>query len=55
MSKIIVSENNPAYDTNPPYVPYLWTNSVTGELFVCIDNKKDTNIWQGQAGTIIGV
>jgi len=55
MSKQIVSENNPAFDTNPPYVPFIWTNYVTGELFVCTDNTKDTNVWQGQSGTVISV
>ena len=53
MSKNIVSQNNPAYNTNPPYAPFIWTNYVTGEMFVCIDNTKDNNVWQGQAGTTI--
>ena len=53
MSKNIVSENNPTITSNPPYMPYLWTNSVTGELFVCTDNTKDNNKWQGQSGTLI--
>jgi len=53
MSHIIVSENNPAITTNPPSIPYQWINTTTGEMFVCVDNAKDMNIWQGQAGTEI--
>ena len=53
MSKNIISENNPSLDTNPPSIPYIWTNVVTGEIFVCIDNEKDNNSWIGQRGTTI--
>ena len=51
MSVITISENAPTITTNPPYFPFIWTNVVTGELFVCVDNTKDTNVWVGQKGT----
>lgn len=52
MPKIYYSDTNPAYNTNPPYAPFMWVNRVSGELFVCIDNTKDYNVWQGQSGTL---
>lgn len=43
--------SNPLVTTNPPCVPVTWFNSMQGELFICIDNTPDSNVWVGQSGT----
>lgn len=44
---------NPTITINPVRVPVSWLNTVTGEIFVCIDNTTDDNVWVGTAGTTI--
>ena len=48
-----VADRDPAYNDNPPVVPYMWLNGVSGELFTCIDNSLDWNVWQGALGTLV--
>ena len=41
-----LSTNNPAIDTNPATgVGTLWTNTTTGQIFVCTDATTDANTW----------
>ena len=47
----VAEPTNPAIDSNPPMIPFMWLNSVSGELFSCLDNTTDTNIWIGTLGT----
>ena len=48
-----VSLEDPSIDINPS-VPYAtWLNATTGEVFVCISNTVDENMWKGQAGSIV--
>lgn len=46
---------DPAPTTNPASVGAVWKNTTTGEIFVCIDNTTDKNIWIGTSETEIGV
>jgi len=48
-----IASGNPTTDVNPPIKHILWLNTNTGEIFVCIDNTPNNNIWIGQKGTII--
>lgn len=50
---MIISNRPPNEYINPPTTPYMWSNTDTGEVFVCIDNSKDSNVWVGQDGTIV--
>ena len=44
---------NPTVAVNPPILNMTWLNSVTGEIFVCIDNTIGSNVWVGQLGTSV--
>jgi hypothetical protein len=44
---------NPTINVNPKGLHVTWLNSVTGELFVCIDNAAGANVWAGQRGTAV--
>lgn len=46
---------NPATNTNPGKPHVMWLNSVSGELFVCVDATQDSNDWRGQRGTTISL
>ena len=53
-----IDKGNPTKTTNP--VTYskntgsaIWLNSVTNEIFTCIDNTPDNNKWKGSNGTTI--
>ena len=46
--------SNPTTFSNPKYVPCSWLNTISGELFICIDNTDSLNVWKGQLGTTIG-
>lgn len=48
-----VEGRDPLYNDNPPFIPYMWLNSASGELFSCIDNTIDSNIWKGTLGAEI--
>jgi hypothetical protein len=41
-----VFNNDPAADTNPPYVAAKWLNLDTGEVFVCTDATPGSNVWR---------
>lgn len=45
--------SNPLITSNPKYSPCSWLNTVSGELFICIDNTTNSNVWIGQLGTTI--
>ena len=40
-----VSASDPATDTNPSAVGYLWVNSTSGEAYIATDVTTDSNIW----------
>lgn len=44
---------DPAIDTNPSSNGAIWKNNTTGEIFVCIDNTTDENIWVGTSGNFV--
>jgi len=46
-------DNNPTIDVNPPQKGVLWVNTTTGEIFVCLDNTPNKNVWKGCYGTLI--
>jgi len=50
--KIIYRVEDPTIDSNID-TDILWVNKVTGEIFTCVDNTINQNIWQGQLGTLI--
>ena len=45
--------NDPAINVNPPCTPVVHFNTVSGELFVCVDNTIGANRWIGQMGTVV--
>jgi hypothetical protein len=47
------SVENPTTNVNPPDKGVLWLNLKTGEIFVCIDNTENKNIWIGSKDNII--
>ena len=48
-----ISASDPAINTDPTDLYQTWLNSVTGEIFVCIDITVGSNVWIGQLGTSI--
>jgi len=50
--KFIIKNRNPTPNENLP-IGTIWVNKLSGELFVCIDDTKDSNKWVGSQGTII--
>lgn len=50
---MIQSNGLPHEQVNPPYTPYMWMDLTSGEIFVCIDNTRDANIWMGQNDTSV--
>lgn len=51
---IIFSDEDPKINTNPASEDILWINKRTGELFYCVDNSYNRNVWHGSKGTVIG-
>jgi hypothetical protein len=47
------SDTNPTVKTNPNETGATWINKTSGEIFVCIDNYTNDNIWKGTSGTSI--
>jgi len=43
--------SNPLTNTNPLNVYDQWINTDTGEIFKCLDNTTDANVWIGDYGT----
>lgn len=49
------SASNPTAIINPSFgVGALWINTLTGEIFVCIDSTNNLNKWYGSRGTFAG-
>lgn len=49
------STSNPTAIINPSFgVGALWINTLTGEIFVCIDSTDNLNKWYGSRGTFAG-
>ena len=44
---------DPVITDNPARTPYSFLNTSSGELFICMDNTPDNNVWKGQLGTEI--
>lgn len=42
---------NPNGSINPPTRPVTWLNTSTGEIFICVDNSIEDNLWLGQRGS----
>lgn len=36
---------DPTTSINPPKIPVSWLNTSSGEVFVCIDNTTNNNVW----------
>lgn len=56
-TSLYVSNSNPTITSNieSPLLneSIIYINKVTGELFTCIDNSINQNVWVGQNGTIV--
>ena len=48
-----VVDRNPVITDEVPFIPYMWLNSVSGELFTCTDNTIGKSWWKGNYGTIV--
>lgn len=48
-----VSASNPTITVNDPRLYSTWYNTTSGELFICVDNAFDDNVWKGNQGTTI--
>ena len=45
LDEIYKSANNPTITTNPREKGILWANFSLGDLFMCMDNTTDKNVW----------
>jgi len=43
----------PTIDINPSSLYATWLNTLTGEIFVCLDNTRNANVWKGNFGTSV--
>lgn len=43
----------PGLTTNPDETGVVYINRISGEMFVCIDNTVDANVWVGQMDTTV--
>lgn len=48
-----ISSHDPSVNVNPPQTGAVWINATTGEIFTCIDNTENRNIWKSQFGRVI--
>ncbi len=48
-----VNKGNPTIDVNPRTLYATWLNLTTGELFICINNSINTNVWSGMFSTVV--
>ena len=46
VKEIIFSDNDPTNTTNPSTTDIIWVNRTTGQIFTCLDNTQDNNVWQ---------
>lgn len=49
-----IQKGNPTIDVNPRTLYATWLNLETGELFICINNRSEENVWVGGSGLTIG-
>lgn len=54
-----IEDHNPDINTNPTAFSTnsgnpTWYNQSTNELFICVDNTENKNVWKGDKGTQIG-
>ena len=52
---LMFSDTEPAKDVNPPYVGFIYvkynkTEPDRSEIYVCVDNTKDNNVWGKVSG-----
>jgi len=52
-SNIQFTNTNPTVSTNPTDLDIQIINTKTGEIFVCVNNTPDQNVWVGSNGTVI--
>ena len=50
-----ISSGSPTVTTNPDIAPVTWLNIISGEIFVCVDNTIDANIWRSSKIITYGV
>ena len=50
-----VSNDNPTVSLNPSKANATALNTTSGEIFTCVSNAKNENIWIGQLGTKVTV
>ena len=50
---IIKSAQDPTTNINPPNKGTIWVNTTTGEIFVCVDNTPNKNVWKGCFGKVV--
>jgi len=48
-----VNPANPTTHINPRMVNMTWLNVTSGEIFTCMDNTPNANVWEGDTGNII--
>ena len=46
------ADRDPNFYDNPPVVPYMWLNGVSGELWCCTYNEVNANVWRSKDGFI---
>jgi len=49
----IISLENPTVNFNPAFKGFKWYNIQTSEMFECVKNDNNDNIWVGNKGTTI--
>jgi hypothetical protein len=49
------STSNPTTTTNPLISNASWLNTATGEVYVCIDNTENANVWVGNLTDFISI
>lgn len=41
-----INSSSPDVSVNPEIIPVTWLNTTSGEIYVCIDNTLNANIWR---------
>ena len=50
----LAGKGHPTRSTNPKSVGYIYLDTLTGEIWKCLDNTKDSNHWFSDTGKQIG-
>lgn len=50
-----INSGSPGVDVNPSIIPVTWINTTSGEIFICVDNTIDANIWRSSKIIYYGV